>query len=95
MIATRLYTRRLRQASQQGRLVLRSSFCYEQQTKDLMRGLMCRLKGLAPDFLLVYQCIEAAGNTGTMSISVQQFWQACTFPRVPCTESSNQYNMLL
>ncbi len=68
MTATHLYTRRLRQASQQGRLVLHSAFVNEHQTQDLMLQLACRLKGLAPDFLLVYQCIEAAGNTGTMSV---------------------------
>ena len=26
--------------------------------------MCCRLRGLAADHLLVYQCIEAAGNTG-------------------------------
>ena len=68
----------------------------EQQNKSLMRLLMCRLKGLAPDFLLVYQCIEAAGNTGTMSVSVQQFcWQAYTIRSVLCTEGAKQYDMLL
>ncbi|DBA81657.1 hypothetical protein WJX77_003870 [Trebouxia sp. C0004] len=32
--------------------------------KEVEAGKSARLKGLAPDFLLVYQCIEAAGNTG-------------------------------
>jgi hypothetical protein len=61
-----------------------------------MPFLLCRLKGLAPGFLLVYQCIEAAGNTGMTSVSVQHCWQTCSnILSVLCIEDSNQYKMLL
>ena len=58
--------------------------------------LLClRLKGLVPEELLVYQCIEAAGNTGIIRhVQMSNISPVCSRPGCACVCLTPYYILL-